>query len=205
MINARAPRWLQKAIPKPLLLLLLSPCALLLYLAMYIAYYLPGGSGPHVLSRPDALGGESTFTKTKNGLLGFAGQRPYITPPLAVRGPFCTPGVLFGVARPSKPRRKGGRRISGHPAGYPRGTVGTGGECWLGLRHPSPAPPAAENGLWIPRGGCHGILKGWGALGPDIEKVALGDGSSLSQKAPQSTELTAQWLKLQGERKGNAS
>ena len=141
----------------------------------------------------------------KNCLLGFAGQRPYITPSLAVRGPFCTPGVLFGVARPSKPRRKGGRRISGHPAGYPRGTVGTGGECWLGLRHPSPAPPAAENGLWIPRGGCHGILKGWGALGPDIEKVALGDGSSLSQKAPQSTELTAQWLKLQGERKGNAS
>ena len=42
-------------------LLLLCPF-LLLYLAMYIASYLPGGSGPHVLSRPDALGGESTFT-----------------------------------------------------------------------------------------------------------------------------------------------
>ena len=99
---------------------------------------------------------------------------------------------MFGVTKPSKPHRKGGRRISGHPAGYPRGTVGTGGECWLGLRHPSPAPPAAENGLWIPRGGCHGILKGWGALGPDIEKVALGDGSSLrgygSRPAPPGRE-----------------
>ena len=33
----------------------------------------------------------------------------------------------------------------------------------------------------MPRGGCHGILKGWEALGPDIEKVALGEGSSLTQ------------------------
>ena len=100
----------------------------------------------------------------KNGLLGFAGQRPYITPFLAVGGPFCTPGAMFGVTKPSKPHRKGGRRISGHPAGYPRGTVGTGGECWLGLRSPSPAPLAAGNGPRMSRGGCHGILKGWEAL-----------------------------------------
>jgi len=88
---------------------------------------------------------------------------------------------MFGVTNPSKPRRKAGRRISGHPAGYPRGTVGTGGECWLGLRSPSPAPLAAGNGPRTPRGGCHGILKGWEALGPDIEKVALGEGSSLTK------------------------
>ena len=62
MINARAPRWLQKFRSLCYCYCLLSPCALLLYLAMYTAYYLPGGSGPHVLSRPDALGGESTFT-----------------------------------------------------------------------------------------------------------------------------------------------
>ena len=37
---------------------------------MYIAYYLPGGSGPHVLSRPDALGGESTFTARGGSIVG---------------------------------------------------------------------------------------------------------------------------------------
>jgi hypothetical protein len=117
------------------------------------------------------------FRAPKTPKTAFWGLRvangPILTPFLTIGGPFCTPGGMFGATKPSKPHRKGGRRISGHPAGYPQGTVGTGGECWLGLRHPSPAPPAAENGPWMPRGGCHGILKGWGALGPDIEKWLL--------------------------------
>ena len=60
-------------------------------------------------------------------------------------------------------------KVVGEYQGTPRGTRGVpwvlvGSGCWLGLRSPSAAPPAAENGLWVPRGGCGRNLDPGGGL-----------------------------------------